>query len=42
MRGKDARLIGESPAMLKLKRLVRLVGATEATILITGERGTGK
>ena len=35
-------LIGESPAMLRVKQIVRKVGPTEATVLICGENGTGK
>lgn len=33
---------GESPAMLSLKKLVEKVSPTDATVLITGENGTGK
>ena len=35
-------IIGNSHAMQHLKRMVRKVAATEATVLITGENGTGK
>jgi len=35
-------LIGESPPMLKLYRLIENVGNSTATILIRGEHGTGK
>jgi DNA-binding NtrC family response regulator len=35
-------LIGQSPAMLELARLVRLVAPRRATVLIEGETGTGK
>ncbi|MEN6437723.1 MAG: sigma-54 dependent transcriptional regulator [Syntrophobacter sp.] len=35
-------LLGKSPAMLKLIDMIGLVAPTEATILITGESGTGK
>jgi DNA-binding NtrC family response regulator len=35
-------LIGGSPAMLELSRLVRLVAPRSATVLIEGETGTGK
>ena len=36
------RLIGESPEINHLKRMVKKVAATEATVLVTGENGTGK
>ncbi len=35
-------MVGVSPAMRRLYRLVRLVAPREATVLITGESGTGK
>jgi DNA-binding NtrC family response regulator len=35
-------LIGEHPLMEKIARVVRKVAATEATVLILGETGTGK
>ncbi len=35
-------LIGESPAMLELGEMIERVGPTHATVLITGETGTGK
>ena len=35
-------IIGESEPMLRLKELIGKVAATEATVLITGENGTGK
>ncbi|MCX6626745.1 MAG: response regulator, partial [Candidatus Solibacter sp.] len=35
-------LIGKSPAMRKVTELIEMVGPTEATVLITGETGTGK
>jgi transcriptional regulator with GAF, ATPase, and Fis domain len=35
-------LIGESPAMLELARLIRLVAPRNASVLIEGETGTGK
>jgi two-component system nitrogen regulation response regulator NtrX len=35
-------LIGESPAMLRLKNQISQVASHEAAILITGENGTGK
>ncbi|OIO59772.1 MAG: sigma-54-dependent Fis family transcriptional regulator [Verrucomicrobia bacterium CG_4_10_14_3_um_filter_43_23] len=38
----DSTIIGESKAMVRLKEMVKKVAATEATVLITGENGTGK
>jgi len=35
-------LVGTSPAMQYVKQIVRKVGPTEATVLISGENGTGK
>ena len=35
-------LIGESPKMQEVSRLVERVLHTTATVLLTGERGTGK
>lgn len=35
-------LIGRSPAMARLRELVRTVGAADATVLVTGASGTGK
>jgi DNA-binding NtrC family response regulator len=35
-------MVGESPAMLELARLVRLVAPRSASVLIEGETGTGK
>ena len=35
-------LIGQSPAMLQLFDIIRQVAPTRATVLITGETGTGK
>ncbi len=35
-------VIGESPAMMRLARLVKSVAPTTATVLIIGESGTGK
>ena len=35
-------LIGESPAILKLKALIRTVATTNSTVIVTGESGTGK
>ena len=40
--GPDAELIGASPAMKKVRDLIRRVGPTDARVLITGESGTGK
>ncbi|MBO4663007.1 MAG: sigma-54-dependent Fis family transcriptional regulator [Bacteroidaceae bacterium] len=34
--------IGESPAILELKRQLKRVAATDANVLVTGENGTGK
>ncbi len=39
---KSLNLLGESPAMLKLKQLIHKVAPTEATVLVSGENGTGK
>ncbi|RJX26955.1 MAG: sigma-54-dependent Fis family transcriptional regulator [Desulfurivibrio sp.] len=38
----DLSMIGNSPAMQKIKDLARQVAATTATVLIEGESGTGK
>ncbi len=35
-------IIGKSPAMLKIKRLIRQVAVSDANVLIMGESGTGK
>ncbi len=35
-------LIGQSPEMRRIKHLIRIVGGRRATVLITGETGTGK
>lgn len=35
-------LIGESPAMLSIKRQIKMVAPRNAWVLITGENGTGK
>ncbi|HTL53527.1 MAG TPA: sigma-54 dependent transcriptional regulator [Planctomycetota bacterium] len=37
-----AAIIGVSPAMQKIRDMIRQVGPTNATILITGENGSGK
>jgi len=36
------RIIGESPAVLNLREQIRRAAPTNATVLITGENGTGK
>jgi len=36
------RMIGESPAMIQLKKLITRVAPTDSTVLIQGESGTGK
>jgi len=41
-RGGDYKLIGQSEPMRQVYDLVRRVGPTESTVLITGESGTGK
>ena len=35
-------IIGESPVMTDLKRLIRTVATTTSTVIVTGESGTGK
>ena len=35
-------LIGNSPAMREIHRLIRRIGPTDVSVLITGESGTGK
>ena len=42
VRGRDYRLIGQSEPMRQISDLVRRVGPTGSTVLITGESGTGK
>jgi DNA-binding NtrC family response regulator len=37
-----AAMVGESPPMKAVKTLIRKVGPTRSTVLITGESGTGK
>ena len=41
-RGKNFDLIGQSAVMRQIHDLVRRVGPTDSTVLITGESGTGK
>jgi DNA-binding NtrC family response regulator len=36
------RIVGDSPAIARLARLVRQVAPTDATVLVLGETGTGK
>ncbi|PNG52943.1 MULTISPECIES: sigma-54 dependent transcriptional regulator [unclassified Variovorax] len=38
----EARLIGRSPAMQQLRRLVRDLASSDADVLVLGETGTGK
>ena len=38
----DTEIYGKSEKITKIKNLIRRVGPTEATVLITGETGTGK
>ena len=40
--GQSPALLGDSPAMVELRRNVDLVANASASVLITGERGTGK
>ncbi|MBK8659948.1 MAG: sigma-54-dependent Fis family transcriptional regulator [Bacteroidetes bacterium] len=40
--GKTREMIGESPAIQKIKDTIERVAPTEARVLITGENGTGK
>jgi len=41
-RSRIQQMVGESPAMSKVKDTIERVGPTEARVLITGENGTGK
>jgi DNA-binding NtrC family response regulator len=41
-RGSLDALVGDSPAIQAVKTLIRKVGPTRSTVLITGESGTGK
>lgn len=38
----EKQLIGQSPAMRQVRQVIRLVAQRRATVLITGETGTGK
>lgn len=40
--GKTREIIGESPAIKKIKETIERVAPTEARVLITGDNGTGK
>lgn len=40
--GKTREIIGESPAIIKIKETIERVAPTEARVMITGENGTGK
>ena len=40
--GKLGALVGESPAMQEVFRLLQMVGPSKTSVLITGESGTGK
>ena len=40
--GSTNRMVGESPAMQRLRERIRKVAPTQATVLILGESGTGK
>lgn len=39
---KEEEIIGESPPMLFLKEQLRIIGASNSRVLVTGENGTGK
>ncbi len=39
---KSAQIVGNSPQITDLKQMIRKVAPTEATVLISGENGTGK
>ena len=38
----DARLVGDSPAIERVRQLIARVGPTESAVLVRGETGTGK
>ncbi|HWB62432.1 MAG TPA: sigma-54 dependent transcriptional regulator [Chitinophagales bacterium] len=40
--GKTREIIGESPAIIKIKETIERVAPTEARVMITGDNGTGK
>jgi DNA-binding NtrC family response regulator len=40
--GGDGDLLGRSPSIARLRQLIERVAPTDATVLITGENGTGK
>jgi DNA-binding NtrC family response regulator len=40
--GRFGKIVGASPAMQHVYQLIRRVAPTDATVLLTGERGTGK
>src|SRR5581483_5824027 len=39
---RSADIVGESPTMLRLRNLLASIGRSQASVLITGETGTGK